>query len=271
MATTSPAVRLFASDVDGTLLTSNHRLTGEVRAAISRARSAGVHVVLASARSALALARIQAQLDLVGEPVVALQGAWVGTVSATGSLTAFARHPIDLSAALAVYEQCERIGTPMSWFTETDWFYSRPAAVVDYEARVTGIAASGQFDADLAVTAPLKIMVPPNPAMPDSGRQVLEALPATLHGQLTGENYLEITARAADKSHGIALVADQLGVGSEQIAAAGDGQNDIGMFRLAARSFAMGNASPIVQGAAGEVVPTNEDSGLAVAIVRALG
>ena len=61
--------RLFAIDVDGTLLTSDHRITALTRDAIARTCAAGAEVVLASSRPPGALARTLRQLDLV-EPVV---------------------------------------------------------------------------------------------------------------------------------------------------------------------------------------------------------
>ncbi|GAA2240228.1 Cof-type HAD-IIB family hydrolase [Rarobacter faecitabidus] len=266
------SLRLFASDVDGTLLTFDHHITDEVRAAIGEARAAGVHVILASARSPQAIAILQDDLGLRGEPLVGLQGAWVGEVPADGAPVAYAKHPLPVDAARTVYETCQRLATPLCWFAEDEWFYSFPAQVVDYEARVTGIAPAGELDVERALEkqGPLKIMVPFNPADPAVGSRVLADLPDGLLGQLTGEHYLEITTPSADKSHGVALIAERLGVDRAHIAAAGDGPNDIGMFSIAGRSFAMGNASPAVQEAASQVTGTNAESGLALAIREAL-
>lgn len=266
-------LQLFASDVDGTLLTFDHQITPEVRAAVTQARAAGVHIVLASARSPQALAILQDELGIRGEPLVGLQGAWVGSVPADGVPVALASHPIPADIARSLTSLCAQFDTPMSWFGENAWYYTQEAPVVQYEARVTGIPPVGPLDVDEALAAggPLKIMVPPNPDQPDVGARIVAALPPGVHGQLTGENYLEITVHEADKSHGIALIAQQLGVKAEHIAAAGDGPNDIGMFALAAKSYAMGNASAVVQAAASEITATNADSGLAHAILDALG
>ncbi|SNS96706.1 hypothetical protein SAMN06309944_1568 [Micrococcales bacterium KH10] len=269
---THTTLELFASDIDGTLLTSDHRITDEVRAAIARARELGVHVILASARSPQAIALLQDELNLVGEPLVALQGAWVGRVTPDGTAP-LAQHRISPEDARAVVAAAAAVNTPLSWFNSDAWYYTMEADVVGYETRVTGIAPAGVLDVDTALVegGPLKLMVPPNPAQPDAVAEVLATLPDSLIGQMTGEHYLEITQPDADKSHGVALIAEQFGVSPVGIAAAGDGPNDIGMFTLAHRSYAMGNAGPAVKAEAGQVVADNNNSGLAAAIAHALG
>ncbi|MDB5621635.1 MAG: haloacid dehalogenase-like hydrolase, partial [Devosia sp.] len=46
---------LFATDVDGTLLTRDYRLPPSVKAAVTHARSHGIRIMLATARGPAAL------------------------------------------------------------------------------------------------------------------------------------------------------------------------------------------------------------------------
>ena len=56
--------RLILSDIDGTLLNSNHQLTDEVKTAIKEYAAAGGTFVLASARPPLAMTALAHQMGL---------------------------------------------------------------------------------------------------------------------------------------------------------------------------------------------------------------
>ena len=57
-------LRGLVLDVDGTLLDPWHRITPATAAAVARARSAGLHVLLASGRSARAMSAFMVALGL---------------------------------------------------------------------------------------------------------------------------------------------------------------------------------------------------------------
>ena len=98
-----PGTRLIALDVDGTLLTGDHRVTPAVAAAVLRARSWGVEVVLATSRPPRALWPILAALDLVSPAVfVASQGALTGSYAPNGVLQVLDRRPMPVELARAV-------------------------------------------------------------------------------------------------------------------------------------------------------------------------
>ena len=61
-------------------------------------------------------------------------------------------------------------------------------------------------------------------------------------------------------------VLDELGIGREALAAAGDGANDLELLRLARVSIAMGHAPADVRRAATYVAPSNAADGLAVGL-----
>lgn len=261
--------RLIASDVDGTLLTPDHHITQATQDAISQARESGVVVVLASARGPQALGLLQAELGLSGQPFVAFQGALVGRHLAGGETDILAEHRLTLASALIVAEAFTDASIPLLWFDAERWYFNMAAEVVDFEARVTGVPATGLLDLGAARArgiGPHKIMVPPDPDHPGVIPGIIATLPSDVVPHLTGELYYELTAPGADKSHGLAALADSLGLESAEIAAIGDGHNDTGMFALAGRSYAMGNAAPEVQAAAQRVTASNSEDGLAAAI-----
>jgi len=64
------------------------------------------------------------------------------------------------------------------------------------------------------------------------------------------------------KGAGVRKAAEILGIGTEQIAAFGDSDNDVSMFRQCGASVAVGNASPAAKLAAGYVSPKNHAEGV---------
>jgi hydroxymethylpyrimidine pyrophosphatase-like HAD family hydrolase len=81
-------------------------------------------------------------------------------------------------------------------------------------------------------------------------------------------NHVDISHRDANKRCAVAFIAGLLGIQPEQVATAGDGENDIPMFRTGGLSIAMGQASAVVHRAATHTTTSDADDGLAWAIEK---
>lgn len=277
--TTAP-VRLIASDVDGTLLTPDHRISPEVKAAVAEATSAGVSVVLASARGPLAMRHLVEELGLLDVPgaplagcVVAFQGALVGQFHADGTFTELHSTRLDHEVARTIVEQVVAAEHVANWYDGAGWFPSRWDGYGEWEQKATGQAPAGLLGAaQLAPGSlgPHKLMVPPAKGLPDLVPGLAAALPEGCDAFLSGEHYLEVVAPGVDKSTGIDQLAADLGIARDEMAAVGDGPNDLGMFAHVGTSVAMANASAAVQAKATWVTSSNVEDGLAAAIRRML-
>ena len=80
--------------------------------------------------------------------------------------------------------------------------------------------------------------------------------------------YLDVTHPEANKGTVIGRLSHFLNVPTERIAAIGDQQNDVLMFKPSGLSIAMGNASEEVQKQADCVTTSYEDEGFANAVER---
>ncbi len=286
MGPVTSGIRLIASDVDGTLLTPDHRITPAVRAAVRRATDAGVTVVLASARGPEAFRHIVAELGLppfaespsddpLAGAFVSFQGAVVGHFLADGSLDVLHETRLDLEAAREIVRTVVAAGHVANWYDGAAWLPSRWDELGELEARATAVEPAGFIgDAqlvDAGARAPHKLMVPPCAWDPELVPRIAANLPEGCEGFLSGEHYLEIVASGVDKSSGLVQLAADLGVGPEAMAAVGDGPNDLGMFAHVGTAVAMANASDAVKAAATWVTASNREDGLALAIDRLLG
>ena len=81
---------------------------------------------------------------------------------------------------------------------------------------------------------------------------------------------LEAMPLGVDKGYGLSQLARHLGLDRSQVAAVGDGGNDVAMLRYAALGVAMGNGSDEAKAAADYITADNDHDGLAQFIDKLL-
>jgi hypothetical protein len=263
-------VRLLALDVDGTLLTSRHEVTPGVAAAVRRAVDAGLHVVLASARPPSALLPVLRDLaDPGGEPpaaIIASQGALTGRYDRRAELTVLAREPMAAAAALALVRALPP-GVSANWFSRERWLVERLDPLVEQEAAIVGVRPE---IVDLAAErdGPDKVLL----LAEREATGLLEglALPAGLVAVASTPTHLEVTRAGVDKASALARLCARLGVAPAEVAAMGDGHNDLPLLAFAGIAVTPGNAAAEVLRAADIVTASNDEDGVAEAIAHLL-
>lgn len=275
-------IALLALDVDGTLLTTRHEVTPAVAAAVRRATGAGVRIVLTSARPPRGLLPVLVALaDAPGGPVdnprgageapvveaiIASQGALTGRYSRSGVLTVVAREPMPARDALALVRALPP-GVSANWFRGERWLVERldrrieqEAAIVGFSPEVVDLAAEGD--------GPEKVLLL---AEPDHGGLDGLVLPPGLQAVRSTPTHLEVTRRGVDKATALARLCAGLGIRAHEVAAMGDGRNDLPLLAFAGVALAPGNASTEVRRAADLVTASNDDDGVAQAVDLLLG
>lgn len=258
--------RLVALDVDGTLLTSDHRLSPATVDAVRRVRRRGVEVVLASSRGACALAPVALRLGLTAPAVVvASQGAVTGVFTADGALRALEQATIPVPLAREVVSSARAAGLAVNWYAGMSWLVSAVDAGVANEARIVGVEPVVR-DLLAEEAGPEKLML----VAPASGlgalRSIAAGLPAGLRAQVSNPTYLEITRADVDKAEAVRRHCERLDIAPDDVVAIGDGPNDLGLFALAATSVAPASARAEVLAAATFVTSSNDDDGVARAL-----
>lgn len=82
---------------------------------------------------------------------------------------------------------------------------------------------------------------------------------------------IEVTNKEAEKGLILAKVAKKMGIKREEVMVIGDSFNDYSMFTEFEESFAMGNAVPQIKEVAKYITDTNDNDGVAKAIYQILG
>jgi 5-amino-6-(5-phospho-D-ribitylamino)uracil phosphatase len=263
----------FVSDLDGTLLGPDGRLSPFAREAVTRLLDAGVALTVASARS------VQSMRPLLGDlpfrmPVVAMNGALL-TDWATGRHVEIRSIPSDavaqvLAAATGTALQpfvTSHDGTRdnlylpepdnggMAWYVEERRRVRDPRLCDGYAARrwldekVVTITYIGAYDVLAPIAAAIAGGIP----------GVAQAF--TPHIYTQGWHWLTLHARGADKAVGVRRLRVLQGLDRHRLVAFGDQANDLPLLACADHSVAVANADAEVKAAADEVIgPNTEDS-----------
>jgi Cof subfamily protein (haloacid dehalogenase superfamily) len=257
-------IKLFVSDVDGTLLNAQKELTEATRKAIQHLRTAGVAISLISSWPPRGMKWLIDELDLQ-HACAALNGG----VVIDPQLNILSAYPIRPALTQEILGLIESQGLAPWIYTETNWYVPRlDAEHVHHEMAVVKFEPL-LFETLADLDGPIiKITgISDNNAMILAGQDLLNRkFGERLSLSCSLSNRLEITHHDANKGSAIEAIGATMDISPEAIATAGDGENDILMFRKSCFSIAMGQAPVEVRRAASVTTTANSQDGLAWAI-----
>jgi len=263
-------LRLCVFDVDGTLLSSDHEVTGAVVTAIAEAQAGGLDLMLASSRSPGALESILNALPGPGGDLfIASQGAILGRLNLVGELEVLRHRPLPLDEAIEVIRLARDSHVSVSWYTPYEWLVLSLDDHVRREAEITGACPTLARAEDLT-GGPDKIMLISELSEITALQVLADAVPASMQAQFSNPNYLEITASGVDKASTLSEYCRLRGLSPAEVLAMGDGPNDLGLLRFAGVSIAPANARREVLNAVQHVSASNDDDGVAEVITWVL-
>ena len=272
-----PRFDLVAIDVDGTLLTSEKRLSREDADALRAAVARGVRIVLATARPPRGVRWILDEIGLTdaGAPVDAV------TINYNGALVWDARSrrevehtPLSGEVASGVVREAREFQpeTLVSVEVVDIWHTDRHDPDLSME---TGKLFAPDRVGPLGETLSMgvtKLMLLTRPErLPPLRRRVEDSFVRTARASVfvTDPHIVQIAAHGVDKGAALSRHAARLGVDPSRVMAIGDAGNDVEMLRLAGLGVAMANAERVAMDAADEVLgATNDEAGVAHALRR---
>lgn len=251
-------VRLVAFDLDGTLIGPDLELHDEVVEAVAALRKRGVTVVIVTGRmhrSAEAYAR---RLGLDGLPLVSFNGAMVRVV---GRDETWWHRPIAAVQAVRVLDFLGGRGLEPLVFVGDRLYAGAPDPGRDLlYARISGAKPEHVGDLRAYLLGPPRLGPTKMIQVEDPGR--MPGLYAAARARFAGELavttsypfFLEFMHSDVGKGLALARVCRRLGVRRQEVAAFGDGLNDLDMVRWAGLGVAMAGGPPELLEAADRVV-----------------
>jgi len=268
-------IQLIVSDLDDSLLNEKSELSERTIAAVKRCREAGAEIMLASGRMAQAMVKFARQLD-VTLPLIAFNGA--ETVDpATMQLIDTLR--LEQQVAVEVCRFCEENGLYVHTYDGDSILVAQECERAREYLRCMTASAHLQ-PTNVPLSEYLEKYSPdgvPKLLIIDEPERIAQLLPV-LRSRLEGRAscfisrpiYLEITSPQSSKGSALRRQSEKLGIPLENMAAFGDGINDLPMLEIVGFGCTMANAKEEVQKAVAHIAPSNREDGVAQVLEQLL-
>lgn len=269
---TLPAVRLIATDLDGTLLRRDGTISLRTQQTLQRARAAGALVVLVTARPPRMLRCIVRETGVTGI-AICCNGASIydcerDTLIQHTSLShglasqlilglRAAMPGIHFAAEYAMYFVCEPPITALSVFPYREAAYLGDMLALCVELYREPLSKLIAWHPESSPEALLAV-----------ARQIAHDDVSLTH---SGAPFIEMSAKGVDKAQALAKLCASLGIAPAEVVAFGDMPNDIPMLQWAGRGIAVANAHAQVLAHADDVTVSNDEDGVARMLEQLLG
>jgi len=283
-------MKLIALDMDGTVLTSDKRVTGATIQAIEDAKAAGHRVMICSGRAHNALIPYLDEHGLSGLPVSGSNGAVscvdgeiIHKVGMDRAIVAQLfdwldanQYPFKIYTRVGTFGKAEYVALTKSEFelAQDEVAKTPPRPGVhrvkiefseQYEKKYPTTVV-GSLDEIALANDIFKIFVyTPRAAKKQAFKAFLEAIPNITVTSSYDDN-VEVMASNGNKGTGLAQIAQYYQIPIENTVAIGDNFNDVQMLEVAGLSVAMGNAEEKVKEICDVTTLTNDEDGVAHAI-----
>jgi Cof subfamily protein (haloacid dehalogenase superfamily) len=259
-------IALVISDVDGTLVDTQKRVTGRTRQAVAALQARGIGFTIVSSRPPFGLRMLIETLGITA-PVAAFNGGAI----ASPALKILNQRSIDPDVARAIiaFLDARKVG---AWlFTDTEWLTRDPdGAHVAHETHTVqqGPRIVANFDAVLGQAGKIVGVSEDFPRLEAIEKEAQAKFAGRAMAVRSQSYYLDFVALGVDKGLAVRELSKTIGAPFSQIVTLGDMENDVPMFRQAGFSIAMGNATDAVKSQARAATLTNDDDGFAAAIEK---
>ena len=259
------AVKLFVSDLDGTMLPDGNVVSAENIAAVRRAVEAGVTVTIATGRMFEAALPIARALG-VDVPIISYNGGLIKSPSGR----VYEEHTVDPELAHDIIAFCKARGWYIQSYSggvlryveacDESRFYENSQKLTGEAVGWDGLFAHTEGNCKLLlVTKELSVTLA-------RAEAVLAAFGERVDVTRSADCLIEIVPKGISKASALRSLAEKLGIAIEETMAIGDAYNDLPMLKAAGKSIAMENAFPEVKEVTDYETLTCEENGLAAAI-----
>lgn len=270
--------KLLVLDVDGTLLTSQAQIAPRTRAALDRAREAGVAITLATGRR-LATVRPQlAELDIT-LPVILQSGAQI--VDPTSGEVLYCnplpRDEVATAVRLTVAAGLQPIlyeNSALAQHLLTGPAAHDSPAMRRYAMARPDLVRRLSYDelAQLEDSLELAIIDDLQKVKPLAGRLSLAHGRTLISYSAALDSYfLEVFHVTCSKGEALRHLTGHLGLAMSEVVAVGDNYNDREMLEVAGLGVAVANAEPEILAIADRVTGSNDEDGIATLVDALLG
>ena len=260
--------RLVVTDIDGTLLNSEKKITKAMHDGIHEMIDRGIKFVVATGRVFSAGKWPYVDLGIDG-PLITCNGA---LIKDTGTGEIIYSRPLDLVLARKVSEICARHNVYFHYYSETCIHSERYDFIMKQYAELSKVLPESK-------KVPTEVLAHYNDYL-DRGEKLYKIGIYCDDGEASDRlikevmgieglacykslsNSFDVMAEGVSKADAIAQLNAYYNIPREETIASGDNENDIDMIKYAGLGVAMGNAIEAAKAVADYVTTTNDEDGL---------
>ena len=258
--------KLFVTDMDGTLLNSQRKITDKVKLAIKKAVEAGVIFTVATGRMHISALPYVQELG-IDVPVITYNGALIKYASGDEVFASY----LDKQLVQSLVDYAHGQNIYIQLYSDDKLYYYQENELSKFYQTAAGVIGHPVGDAlDKYMDKVPKLLLIGR--TPEEADRAVRDIAAKFSGQIVAVKstpiYVELIKPGINKASAIAKMAEIYKVPAEAILAIGDSNYDITMLQAAHYGVAMGNANADVKKVAKYQVADCDHDGIAEAIER---
>ncbi len=256
--------KLIVTDVDGTLLDADSRMTGLNRKALLECRKKGIEVILATGKTMNSIEYLVKELKLK-----------LPQITLNGSMTISPRMEVIRASRIDPGTYRDVVGfIRKNGFSPVIALDDGKLYLEDYHPDLKHLDDIGEdfievesIDTGRFANNTVDIYLPIIQSHP-LDKALRKKYSDRLQFIRSGEYFFDILNKGATKGTALLAIIYKLGISPEEVAAFGDSPNDLSMFEVAGLKVAVKNSYPEILEAADIITDENYNSGLGKAIYR---
>lgn len=261
--------KLLAFDLDGTLTTSEKKISPRTKEAIYKAREDGAIIALASGRPTYGIMPVAKELELsqYGGYILSCNGGSI--IDCRTMETIYDKKiPQELVPSICRFAM-ERGYAILTYEGDCVITNNKENKYVQIEAEINHLPIKQIDNMDTYITFPVnKFLITEDPeTVAKEIPAVKDAFPE-LNIFTSAPFFMEIVPPDIDKADTLEYLLEKLGLTTAELATFGDGGNDANMIKRAGLGIAMANASEECKSVANHITLSNDEDGCGIAIEK---
>ena len=255
-------IKLIATDLDGTLLNDNTKITDYNKTILKKLMDNGIEIVIATGRPISSMDFYYKELQNNSESIV-----FNGAMVVNKSFNCIFSSPLEnsiVSNIINLYKEKYVNDTSLNIYSIKEYIVAKDnfkfqthTEKIDIKNKVIGLE---NFNNNMEVQK--MIILGENNILIDIKKDIDNLF--TVHTSFSDPHYLEILSANSNKANALKWLCHKKGIDRENVIAFGDNYNDIEMIEFAGVGVAMGNAEDVLKQRANYIADTNNNNGVGV-------
>lgn len=269
--------KLFAIDLDWTLLNKEKSISQKNKELIKKAYNMGYYIILCSGRILKGILSYARELGIT-HSVIACNGSIIYDINQNKYLL---NVPLELDSSIQIFNICQSEGIYFHYYCFdtmvakaldfSSKFYFERNKILPDEDKIK-IIVENSIDYLKSNWAGISkfVIIDNSIEKVDYIRKIIEKNVRNVETTKSDSNILEVMKKGVNKKVALNYLCNILGVKKEEVVALGDNENDIEMFKWAGYSIAMSNAIDELKSFSDLIVDNSSNEGVAEGIEKIL-